>query len=162
NGMKREWSRDAANRPVQIVDEAGHLTAFMYDAGDNFASYTNEYGESFTATYDAHHNPLTVTYPIATPKTLQFAWHGFDEVTEFSNANPSQTQDRKTYNYDGSGNLTSLSSTTGTGAVVIEYSATYSGLGHPLTTTDRTGLTTTYTYDAGGTGQWITVTTPDG
>ena len=131
-------------KPLKVTDPAGRITDYTY--GTNKIDVTSvkrtvaagAQQTLMTATYDANHNPLTVTD--AAGQTTTYTYNGRGQPLTVTDALGHVT----TMAYDALGRLTTV--TNANNAVAATY--TYDALDRVATATDSEGWTVAYQYDA--------------
>ncbi len=142
---------DALNRVSTVRDLWGLTQTFTYDAADNRTGVQDSLGGLQASTYDAA-NRLTWREQSASGATihLEFTYTARGEpetVRRYSGTvSPFPLIALTSYNYDGTGRVTNLQHTDGSGGNVANYTYTYDDGGR-LTLEVRDGSTTSYTYD---------------
>ncbi|MGH7280821.1 MAG: RHS repeat-associated core domain-containing protein [Polyangiaceae bacterium] len=104
----------------------------------------------FNASYNAQHEPLTVTG--ANGKTASFEYNAAGQLTKRTDAQGNAT----TFTYDGKGYLTTVQGPDPKATTTLTYDA----MGRIATSTDSVGATVTYGYDAAD--RLTSATYPDG
>jgi len=131
-------------KPVKIKDPAGRITDYAYEANRiDVASIKRTVGSGaqqtlMTATYDARHNPLTVTD--AAGQVTSYTYNGRGQPLTITDPLGQVT----TMAYDAFGRLTTV--TNANNAVAAAY--TYDALDRMASATDSEGWTVAYQYDA--------------
>ena len=114
------YTYDSNGNVISVVDLQKQTTTYEYDANNNLTKMLQNNVAKMTYTYDSYHNVLTAT----SAEGLKYV-----------------------FAYDTYGNNTSVSISNGT--VAMTASAVYTSDGNRLaTTTDASGQTTTYSYNA--------------
>jgi RHS repeat-associated protein len=141
---RQQYTIDSAGRRVgESLNGGASSVAYTFDNGGQLTNEVRTGANSYTAsyTYDAAGNRAS--------KTLG----GTTENYTYDNANKLLTAGGKTYSYDGAGNTTSVSSSSGT------TNLTWDGGGRLKSAVTPSG---TYTYTSNGIGQRVAKSGPSG
>lgn len=155
------YGYDANGNLTRVTDLDGGVWQFAYDASHQLTTMTDPRGKVTTNTYDASNRVVSQKDGANRTRTWSYPTQGetlitnpagdqVDEVFNLSNEPQRITRgygtssaSSKSFNYDGSGNLTSH--TDGNGH---RWSYTYDGNGNRLTASDPLSHTTSWTYDS--------------
>jgi RHS repeat-associated protein len=146
-GNKIEYELDAEGNLLEerIKDDAGSLTYIreqVFDALSRLMQVVDTDDNIEVHTYDKNGNPTGITAPNSATTTQVFDTQDrLNRIIDPQNGSTAPT----IYNYDGQGNLTSVTDPKGN---VTTY--TYNGFGEVITQSSPNTGTTTYTYDAVG------------
>lgn len=158
SGESVQFIRDAEGRIAQIVDPAGYVLEYGYDANGDLVSFTDRTTNATTFTYTDH-----LLEDIYDPRGVRAIRSEYDDAGRLirqtdADGNPIEMthdipnrietiQDRlgnvTVHEYDERGNVVETTDAMGG---VTTY--TYDTLDNQLTKTDPLGHTTTWTYDA--------------
>ncbi|MFF1309026.1 FG-GAP-like repeat-containing protein [Streptomyces sp. NPDC058307] len=178
-GAATKTGYDALNRVVSVTDPLGRVTKTTYDGNDNVATTTDPLGKVTTYTYDAADRLKSVKDPLGKvtsygydadgDRTSQTSPLGFvtswtsdadgrmhTEVDPRGNASGADpTKYTTTYDYDPSGNQTTVTDPLGKKTVTA-----YDAMNHVTSVTDSLGRASKTGYDE--LGRIAKVTAPDG
>ncbi|MDO8392222.1 MAG: RHS repeat-associated core domain-containing protein [Actinomycetota bacterium] len=118
------------------------VTTNDYDGAGNQISSTDPTGATTTAVYDRTGQQLRTTDPLGYVTTFEYDVAGRQtKVTSPSGASTRTV-------YDLAGRAIESAAYTATGVKLLWTTAGYDNVGNKVTSTDKVGTTTTYTYDA--------------
>ena len=135
----KSYTYNGAGQVLTATDPLGHVTSYAYDSMGDLSSVTNALGQVVSLTnYDASGRPLTIQDPngIVTALTYNFRGQVLSSVTQ------GQTT---TYSYDRAGQLTQVTSPSGT-VSNFSYDAAHRLIG----VSDGLGNSIALTLDAAG------------
>jgi YD repeat-containing protein len=161
SGININYTFDAHDRPLTVVDPNGNTTSYVYDGFGDAIQVTSPDTGTTVFTYDSDGN-LTKKVDALSIET-DFTYDALDRM--LTTSYPAHTAENVAYTYDqtgtgfayGIGRLTSLTDAAGS------LTLTYDTRGNELSearVNGSTTLTTTYTYDAAS--RVLTITYPDG
>ena len=127
---------NADGTTAQVMDAAGYIRSFAYDAFGNIITATDAKNQQTTYTYDKNNRILSQTDALGNTTTLSYDKVG--NIVRVKNAKNQITA----YTYDALGHV--LTQTDAMGGV---YRFTYDGSGNVLTVTDPLGQVQTMTYN---------------
>jgi RHS repeat-associated protein len=154
------YAYDQQNRKISVTDALNRMTAYSYDGGGNLRSTTDSAGHQTTYTYDAGNELTRISYQLAQPSDVQFAYDADGRRVAMTDGTGTSTYQYDSlgrltqsvngvgatvgYGYDLLGQITSISYPGGIGSVA----RTYYDNGSLHTVSDWLGHTTTFSYDA--------------
>lgn len=141
--------RQGVHKPARVVDAAGGVTTYAYDAAFNLESQTDPLGRVTRYAYDSRGNVVD-TQDAASGHTLAQYEPAFNQLSRLQDPLGRATL----MSYDGQGNLTDIQDALG-GVTRKSYDAQ----GHVLTSRDPLFFQTEYAY-APSNGALATVTDP--
>ncbi|MEW6573563.1 MAG: RHS repeat-associated core domain-containing protein [Bacillota bacterium] len=127
-----------AGQVYEIVDAAGKITAYSYDAAGRLQAVSDGAGKTTTYQYDGADNLLSITDPLG--HTTSYTYDGYHSKLTETDARDHTTY----YQYDNNRNLGKVS--TVVGGVYYETTYQYDGEDRLRYVTDANGYTTEYQY----------------
>lgn len=152
SGNETQFRYDEFGRVVQtfyppIPTENGELvrtsTVNVYDVQNNIIVFSDQRGESTHKRYNAHGNPVAISYPDGTHEAYEYNLDG--TLRKWTSPNGSYT----IYTNDCFGRVLREETYSPQNELLSRISSTYSSF-HLTSTTDAAGHITTYQYDCAG------------
>lgn len=149
HGVVTDYTYDKLGRVRTVtehVTDNGVVQALVttndYDGAGNQISSTDPTGATTTAVYDRTGQQLRTTDPLGYVTTFEYDVAG--RQTKVTSPSGASTRTA----YDLAGRAIESAAYTATGLKLLWTTAGYDNVGNKVTSTDKVGTTTTYTYDA--------------
>ncbi|MEE9455318.1 MAG: PKD domain-containing protein, partial [Paracoccaceae bacterium] len=146
DGFVTSYEYDANGEVTKITDALNGTRLFTYTAEGKTAARTDKNGNATTFSYTDDKNLASITYADGSVTQMNYDTRGNATMIAEATGTPLERQIHRTY--DTKNRLTAMEITGADGTTIDGQTLySYDANGNMATTTDETGLTTSFTYD---------------